>query len=65
MLGTFSCVLSSADYFQNIFVDFFQEYHKVSNSLDPDQVEPFVRPDLGINCLQRLSADGTGRQELK
>ena len=27
----------------------------VSNSLDPDQAEWFVRPDLGPNCLQRLS----------
>ena len=29
---------------------------KVSNSLDPDQVSLFVRPDLGPNCLQRFSA---------
>ena len=27
----------------------------VSNSLDPDQAQRFVRPDLGSNCLQRLS----------
>ena len=27
----------------------------MSNSLDPDQAQPFV--DLGPNCLQRLSAD--------
>ena len=27
-----------------------------SNSLDPDQAQHFVGPDLGINCLQRLSA---------
>ena len=30
----------------------------MSNSLDPD---PFVGPDLGPNCLSRLSADDTGR----
>ena len=30
---------------------------RVSNSLDPDQARHFVRPDLGPNCLQRLSAD--------
>ena len=28
----------------------------MSNSLDPDQAKHFVRPDLGPNCLQRLSA---------
>ena len=28
---------------------------KVSNNLDPDQARPFVGPDLGPNCLQRLS----------
>ena len=30
---------------------------RVSNSLDPDQARHFVGPDLGPNCLQRLSAD--------
>ena len=29
----------------------------VSNSLDPDQPRHFVGPDLGPNCLQKLSAD--------
>ena len=29
---------------------------RVSNSLDPDQARHFVRPDLGSNYLQRLSA---------
>ena len=27
----------------------------MSNSFDPDQAQHFVRPDLGTNCLQRLS----------
>ena len=31
---------------------------RVSNSLDPDQDRRFVGPDLGPNCLQRLSAVG-------
>ena len=34
----------------------------VSNSLDPDQAQHFVRPDLGSqgpDCLQTLSADDT------
>ena len=34
----------------------------MSNSLDPDQAQHFVGPDLGPNCLQRLSADDTNRQ---
>ena len=29
----------------------------MSSSLDPDQARHFVWPDLGPNCLQRLSAD--------
>ena len=29
----------------------------MSNSLNPDQALSFVRPMLGPNCLQRLSAD--------
>ena len=37
----------------------------MSNSLDPDQARRFVGPDLGPNCLQRLSADDTGRQTVK
>ena len=28
----------------------------VSNGLDPDQDQHFVSPDLGPNCLQKLSA---------
>ena len=28
----------------------------MSNSLDPDQAQHFVRPDLGPNFLQRFSA---------
>ena len=27
------------------------------NGLDPDQVQHYVNPDLGPNCLQRLSVD--------
>ena len=36
----------------------------VSNSLDPDQDQHSVGPDLGPNCLQRLSADDTSRQKV-
>ena len=30
---------------------------RVANSLDPDQAQPNVGPDLGPNCLKRLSVD--------
>ena len=33
----------------------------VSNSLDPHHARQVVRPDLGPNCLQRLSADDKSR----
>ena len=36
----------------------------MSNSLDPDQIRRFVGPDLGPNCLPRLSADDNGRQRV-
>ena len=36
----------------------------MSNSLDPDQARRTVGPDLGPNCLPRLSADDTGRQRV-
>ena len=35
---------------------------RVSNSLDPDHAQHFVGPDLGSNCLQRLSADMVGKE---
>ena len=43
----------------------FRNTIRVSNSLDPDQAGHFVRPDLGPNCLQRLSADDIRRQSVK
>ena len=36
---------------------------RVSNSLDLDQAQFFVVPDLGPICLQRLSADDTRTKE--
>ena len=36
----------------------------VSNNLHPDQAWCSGGPDLGPNCLQRLSADGTSRQRV-
>ena len=37
----------------------------MSNSLDPDQARRIVGPDLGPNCLPKVSADDTGRQRVK
>ena len=34
----------------------------MSNRLDPDQAQHFVGPDLGPNCLQRLSPDDKSLQ---
>ena len=43
----------------NISKKTFRDIIRVSNSLDPDQTRHFFRPDLGLNCLQCLSADNT------
>ena len=52
-------LLSSADFFQNLLFskNSFRNTISVSNGLDPDQDRHFVSPDLGPNCLQKLSAD--------
>ena len=34
---------------------------RVSNSLDLDHAQQYVGPDLGPNCLQKLSTDDTSR----
>ena len=44
---------------------FFQNTIRVSNSSDPDQAQHFVGPDLGLNCVQKLSADDFSKQRLK
>ena len=60
--------LSSADffylfiYFQNqLFLTSFRNTIRASNSLYPDQARRFVGPDLGTNCLKKLSADDISR----
>ena len=35
---------------------------RVSNSLDPDQAQHFVGPDLDPNCFEKLSADIAGKE---
>ena len=54
----FHAFMSSADFFQNELLGIFFSGIP-SNSLDPDQARHFVGPDLGPNCLQKLSADDT------
>ena len=50
-------LLLSTDVFITFSKKIFQEHYQCVNSLDPDQNQHFVGPDLGPNCLQRLSAD--------
>ena len=38
-----------------IFQHYFRNSFRVSNSLDPDQVQHYFRPYLGSNCLQKLN----------
>ena len=47
-----------ADFF---YQKIFRRTIRVSYGLDPDQGRRFVGPDLGPNCLQRLSADDKRR----
>ena len=42
----------------------FRNTIRVSNGLDPDQDRHNVGPDLGPNCLQKLSADDISRQRV-
>ena len=53
---------SSADFSKLTFLkNSFKNTIRMSNSLDPDQAQHFVGPDLGPNCLQKLSADDSSR----
>ena len=60
LLGNFAYFLSSADFFKMNFSkkNSFRNTIRVLNSLDSHQARRNVGPDLGPNCLQRLSADG-------
>ena len=53
MLDNFTLLLLSVHFFQKII----QEQYQSVRRLDPDQDRSFVGPDLGPNCLQRLSED--------
>ena len=51
--------LSSADFYQNLLFqrNSFRNTIRMANSLDPDQAQDSVGPDLGPYCLQRSAAD--------
>ena len=57
----FMLLLSSVDIVfknkKNFSKNSFKTTFRVSNDLDPDQDRCTVGPDLGSNCLQRISAD--------
>ena len=59
MMGNFSCFFCRLLTFFKITFSktSFKNTIRVSNGLDPDQDRNFVGPNLGTNCLQRLSAD--------
>ena len=52
---SFMSFLLSANFFSKS--TFSKNSFKVSNGMDPDQDRHFVGPDLGPNCLQRLSTN--------
>ena len=54
--------LSSVDILDTLFKKkSFRNTIGVSNGLDPDEARRFVGPELGPNCLQRLSAGDKSR----
>ena len=65
MLGNFSsfffCWLFKIIFFKKIF----RENYQIVKHLDPDQDQQFVGPDLGPNCLQRLSVVNSHHKQAK
>ena len=63
MLGNFHLLIffSKSTFSKN----YFRNTVRMSNSLDPDQARHFVGPDLGPNCLQKLSADDISSLRVK
>ena len=66
LLGIFTCFCRLLIFFQNLpFQKFLSRIpRRASDSLDPNQAQQNVGPDLGPNCLQRLSAGVTSRQRV-
>ena len=65
LLGNFACFFVVCRLFFKIIIfskNSFRNTIRLANSLDPNQAQHFVGPDLGPNCLQRLSADSISRQ---
>ena len=68
LLGNFACFLLSADFFSKLtsFRNNYQSVKQFGSRSERQtvwiQIRHFVGPDLGPNCLQRLSADDTSRQ---
>ena len=46
------------------FFKFFQENHQCQTVWTQIRPDMFVGPDLGPNCLQRLSTDNTGQHRV-
>ena len=70
MFFIFIFFLSSVDFFFKLTfpkTSFRNTYHQSvkPNSLDSDQARHFVGPDLGPNCLQRLSKVATSRERVR
>ena len=61
MLGNISKYFVVCCFFSKLIIskNSFGNAIRASNSLDQDQARRDVGPDLGTNCLQRLSADDT------
>ena len=58
-------LLLSADFFSNLTFskNSFRNTIRLSNRLDPDQDRQNVGPDLGTNCLHKLSADDKSQRK--
>ena len=54
--------MSSVDFFSKSTLSKNSFWNRMSNILDPD-MDHSVGPDLGQNCLQRLSADNKSRRQ--
>ena len=65
LLGNFSCFFLLIFFKINFFRYSFRNTARVLISLDPDQAQHFVGPDLGPNCLQRLHISGDMRGSRK
>ena len=46
-------------------INILKKITRMSNSLHPDQAQHFIKPDVGPNCLEKLSAENTRRQRVE